>query len=150
MAEDLLAQARALTSPLYDLARALRFSGVAEAGLYALPPSELEVLRYVVQEPGVGLTALARALGMQASNVSATVRSLVGRDLVTREPDPADRRSVRLKPTVHALHGMALIEGAWAEIFAAALADLSPSQRESFTAAIPAMVALAEALKSRR
>ncbi|MFF4625567.1 MarR family winged helix-turn-helix transcriptional regulator [Nonomuraea jabiensis] len=147
---DLLGAARGLTPPLYELARVLRFHGIDEAGLFHLPPSELEVLRYVLHEPGVRLTVLARELGLHASNVSATVRTLVARDLIHREPDPADRRSVRLMPTLGAVHGMARIEEAWVEIFAQALDDLTPQQHSALSAAVPSLRALADALRIRR
>ncbi|MER6944240.1 MarR family transcriptional regulator [Nonomuraea sp. NPDC000554] len=150
MRADLLSQARTLTDPLYELSRVLRFGGIEAAGLSRLPPSEFEVLRYVMHQPGVGVTTLARELGLHASNVSATVRALVARDLIRREPDPHDRRSARLTPTVHAAHGMALIEQAWSELFGAALEDLSPEQRAALSAAAPALRALAGALRTRR
>ncbi|MEU7002419.1 MarR family transcriptional regulator [Nonomuraea sp. NPDC046570] len=140
----------ALIGPLYDLARVLRLRGPEEAGLEKLPPSELDVLRYVMHHPGVGVTTLARELGLHASNVSATVRALVARDLIRRAPDPNDRRSVRLTPTIHAAHGMALIEQAWSDLFGTALRELTPSQQEALTAATPALRALAEALRSAR
>ncbi|WP_435881054.1 hypothetical protein [Streptosporangium subroseum] len=78
------------------------------------------------------------------------MRTLVARDLIHREPDPADRRSVRLTPTLGAVHGMARIEEAWAEVFAHALGDLTPRQQAALSAAVPGLRALADALKIRR
>ncbi|WP_199736092.1 MarR family winged helix-turn-helix transcriptional regulator [Micromonospora sp. HM5-17] len=148
--ERLLREARALVPALYGLSRALRLQGVAEAGLAQLPPSEVEVLRYVQDAPGSSVSVLARDLGLHASNVSTTVRALVARNLIRREPAPNDRRGVRLYPTMDALHGMAHIEDAWARIFAAAMADLSAEQRAALSNAAPALGALAERLRARR
>ncbi|MDT9688011.1 hypothetical protein Q5762_06535 [Streptomyces sp. P9(2023)] len=45
---------------------------------------------------------------------------------------------------------MALIENAWAEIFADALAALPADERAALTTAVPALEALGAALKARR
>ncbi|MFC6019195.1 MarR family winged helix-turn-helix transcriptional regulator [Plantactinospora solaniradicis] len=148
--ETVLREARGLVPVLYQLGRVMRLQGVDEAGLGQLPPSELEVLRYVLETPGVSVSTLARDLGLHASNVSATVRALVARGLIRREPDPNDRRAVRLYPTVDAAHGSARIEDSWARIFAAALDDLTDEQRRAVAGAAPALGALAERLRVRR
>ncbi|GAB2870450.1 MarR family winged helix-turn-helix transcriptional regulator [Streptomyces mayteni] len=148
--EGLLREARTLTPVLYTLARVLRLRGVAEAGLFQLPPSELEVLRYVLASPGTGTGTLARELGLHASNVSTTVRSLVAQGLIRREPDPHDRRAVRLLPTTDAMHGMARIEDAWAQLFADALATLPPHERAALADATPALRSLGLALRNHR
>ncbi|MFF3322492.1 MarR family winged helix-turn-helix transcriptional regulator [Streptomyces sp. NPDC002889] len=147
---DLLREARALTPALYALGRVLRFRGVGEAGLLPLPPSDLEVLRYVLDSPGIGAGALARELGLHASNVSTTVRGLVALGLVRREPAPHDRRAVCLYPTTEAVHGMARIENAWAEIFADSLATLPDAERAALAAAVPALRSLGASLRERR
>ncbi|HEY8981850.1 MAG TPA: helix-turn-helix domain-containing protein [Streptomyces sp.] len=149
-ADALVREARDLTPVLYALGRVLRLRGSDEAGLPPLPPSDLEVLRQVLESPGIGVGALAQELGMHASNVSTTVRGLVAQELVRREPDPHDRRAVQLFPTMAALHGMAMIEQVWADLFAASLETLAPDERASLTAAAPALRALAVALKTQR
>ncbi|MBC2865562.1 MarR family winged helix-turn-helix transcriptional regulator [Streptomyces mexicanus] len=148
--EALLREARNLTPALYALGRVLRLRGVEEAGLAPLPPSDLEVLRQILDAPGTGVGTLAQQLGLHASNVSTAVRGLVGQGLVRRERDPHDRRAVRLFPTMAAVQGMAMIEQAWAEIFADSLATLSGDQRAALTAAGPALRALASALRTQR
>ncbi|GAA2284724.1 hypothetical protein GCM10010234_24170 [Streptomyces hawaiiensis] len=148
--EALLREARKLTPALYALGRVLRLRGVNEAGLPPLPPSDLEVLRQVLDSPGIGVGTLAQDLGLHASNVSTAVRGLVAQGLVRREPDPRDRRAVQLFPTMGAVQGMAMIEQAWVEIFADSLATLSPHQRATLTAAAPALRSLASALRSHR
>ncbi|MEU6525252.1 MarR family transcriptional regulator [Streptomyces sp. NPDC046924] len=146
----LLREARELTPALYALGRVLRLRGVDEAGLVPLPPSDLEVLRHVLESPGIGVGAVAQELGLHASNVSTTVRGLVAQGLIRREPDPNDRRAVRLHPTMGAVQGMAKIEQAWAEIFADSLAMLPPAQRDLLRTAAPALKALATTLREQR
>lgn len=146
----LLRQARDLTPALYALGRVLRFRGVEEAGLPPLPPSDVEVLRCVLDSPGIGIAAVARELGLHISNVSTTVRFLVAQGLIRREPDPRDRRAVQLHPTMDAMHGMAKIETAWAEIFADSLAALSIDERTALTSAVPALRSLTAALRTRK
>lgn len=148
--EALLREARKLTPALYALGRVLRLRGVDEAGLVPLPPSDLEVLRHVLDSPGIGIGSVAQDLGLHASNVSATVRNLVSQGLVRREPDPRDRRAVRLQPTLGAAQGMARIEQSWAETFADSLATLPPGDRSALAAAAPALGALARALREQR
>lgn len=147
--EDPLDQARELTPALHALARALRFHmrGSEDIGLQRLPPAEYEVLRTVLDEPGISAGTLARRLGLHASNVSTTVRSLAGRGLLTREPDPADRRTARLRPTDQAITDLHRIEEHWAEIFAGSLARLTDDQAAALHTALPALQALAGALK---
>jgi DNA-binding MarR family transcriptional regulator len=146
----LLREARNLTPALYALGRVLRLRGVNEAELPPLPPSDLEVLRQVLDSPGIGVGALAQELGLHASNVSTAVRGLVAQGLVRREPDPHDRRAVQLFPTMGAMQGMAMIEQAWAALFADSLATLSQDERTALSAAVPALRALTLALKSQR
>ncbi|MEV0251626.1 MarR family transcriptional regulator [Nocardia sp. NPDC050712] len=148
--EVLKREALELTPALYALARVLRFRGVAEAELPSLAPSELEVLRYVLDAPGTGTRVLAQELGLHSSNVSAVVRGLVALGLVRRETDPRDRRAVRLYPTRDAEHGMALIEDAWAGIVADGIAVLTHDQRIALAAAVPALRTLGAALRERR
>ncbi|MCT2589484.1 MarR family transcriptional regulator [Streptomyces sp. N2-109] len=148
--DELLGSARELTPSLYALSRVLRFEGMDEAGLWRLPPAELELVRYVHHEPGVTVGALARELGLHASNVSSTVRRLVDLGMLQRSPDPDDRRITRLHVTMKAVQGMAMIENAWADIFADALATLPAEHRATLTASVPALDALSEALRARR
>ena len=148
--QALLREAGQLTPAVHALARFLRLRGVEEAGLLPLPPSELDVLRHVLSSPGTGTGALARELGLHGSNASTAVRSLVAQGLLRREPDPRDRRAVRLYPTLDAEHGMARIESAWADLFADALAALPAGDRAAIAAATPALRALGATLRDLR
>ncbi|MFK0296577.1 MarR family winged helix-turn-helix transcriptional regulator [Streptomyces sp. NPDC090442] len=147
--DDLLGQAQELTPALYAISRAMRqrLRGSPEVGLSPLPPAEFEVLRTVLDEPGISVGGLARRLGLHASNVSTIVRGLVGRGLLAREPDPADRRAVRLQPTPQSIADLRMIQQSWDGWFAGNLATLTEDQRLALTAALPALRALAATLK---
>ncbi|MET7932163.1 hypothetical protein [Streptomyces sp. NPDC005322] len=67
--------------------------------------------------------------------------------MLERQKGPNDRRITRLKPTLKAEQGMALIENAWGEMLAKALATLTEEQRASLAASVPALEALKAALK---
>jgi DNA-binding MarR family transcriptional regulator len=76
------ADSRSLAVALYDLAWLLpRTIGLAAADADPLPQSELEVMRLLVRQPGLSVNDVAGELGMQSSNVSATIRTLVSRAL---------------------------------------------------------------------
>lgn len=138
---------------LRDLARALpalswemRRAGERRLRLDPLPPTELEIVRVVIDTPGVRATDVADRLSMKPSNVSTAVASLVRRGLVERTPDPGDRRSLRLHPTAQAVRDHDQLTQEWADVLAEALARLSPADASALTAAVGALAHLTETL----
>lgn len=132
-----------LAEATQTLSRALRRDGERAVGLDALPGSEVEVLQAVLARPEVCVTALARTLGLQASNVSTTVRALVGRGLVERVPDPADGRRTLLRASAEATRHRELLRDSWARTLARSLEDLPDADAAALRAAVPTLVALA-------
>ena len=61
---------------------------------------DARALLYLVDNPGSKPSALSAVLGLTSAGVTVLTDRLVGRDIVRRDPDPADRRSVRLTATV--------------------------------------------------
>jgi len=104
--------------------------GEREAGLMGIPQSEIEVLRVLSDHPGITVSELARMLGLQSSNVSATVRSLVGRGLVTRTTNPRDGRSYHLHRTPLAEHNGDLIRRMWTSRMQQVLAGMGDDAAE--------------------
>ncbi|HEX4249934.1 MAG TPA: MarR family winged helix-turn-helix transcriptional regulator [Pseudonocardia sp.] len=98
---------------LFEVADVLNLEAPTEAGLAELPASELEVLRLVTLFPGCGIMFLSGRTKMHQANISATVRSLVGRDLVVKEPDERDRRAVRLYASTKATQDLELLRKIW-------------------------------------
>lgn len=139
-----------LASAVHELSRVLRSVGERAAGLDAITGSEVEVLRCVSARPGSTVSAVSRVLGLQASNVSTTVRSLAGRGLLERRSDPADGRRALLYPTARARRHRALLDAAWAQGIERALAELPEADAGTLRAAVPALTRLAGALDARR
>src|SRR3954470_22709786 len=69
--------------------------------------AQAELLQQVEAEPGIGVAAAARALHLAGNSVSTLVNQLVDDRLLRREPDPADRRAVRLFLTPEAVERLA-------------------------------------------
>lgn len=137
-----------LAVTLFDLAWLLpRTIGPAGGEGQELPLSELEVMRLLVRRPGLSVTEVAKALGLQPSNASTAVRSLMARGLLERRRDRRDARVTRLHPTRRAINHRDRQEEAWAAELARRLADLPKAERDRLIAAAPALEALAASLR---
>ncbi len=68
----------------------------------ALGKDELDAraLLYLLDNPGTKPSDLRTVLGLTSAGVTVLTDRLVSRDAVRRDPDPDDRRSVRLTATV--------------------------------------------------
>lgn len=139
-----------LAAAVHELSRVLRSVGERAAGLDAITGSEVEVLRCVAARPGSTVSAVSRGLGLQPSNVSTTVRSLIGRELLERRSDPADGRRVLLYPTARARRHRTLLDAAWSQGVEQALTELPAGDADALRAAVPALARLAGALDARR
>jgi DNA-binding MarR family transcriptional regulator len=120
---------------LQGLILGLRRSAVHGAGMSPLPPSEVEVLILVVAQPGITVMQAARGLGLRAGNLSVTVSKLVARGLISKKPDPQDRRRVGLLPTARALEDKRRIDATWTDVVGGFLEALSAEERRSILAA---------------
>lgn len=130
---------RELALVLHALSWRLARLGPAKVGLEPLPASELAVLRNVLEQPGRSVSEVAAATGMQSSNVSAAVRSLIDRGLLDKRPAEHDRRVSVLRPTDKALTERAAIEDALAGAVAQALSELPPADVQALLSALPAL-----------
>lgn len=141
------ADATALAVVLHDLAWLLpRTVGAEASRADPLPLSELEIMRLLARQPGLSVNEVAGELGLHPTNVSTGVRSLVHRGLLERQPDPADRRVVRLTPTELALTSRMSRERSWGESLSPVLAEMTSSERRALSAAQEALAALAQRL----
>ncbi|MFE7422009.1 MarR family winged helix-turn-helix transcriptional regulator [Rhodococcus sp. NPDC057529] len=125
-----------------SLVWALRRFGEREAGLTRLPQSEIEVLRAVEERPGCTVSDVARSLGLQSSNVSTTVRSLVDRGLLEKRADPGDRRSHRLHQTAVAQRNNRVIDEMWIRGVRRLLDGMSPTDAAKLAEAVPLLARL--------
>ena len=63
-----------------------------------LNPTDLRCLELVIADPGLTPSRLAELAGITTGAVTGVVDRLERRGYVTRQPDPADRRSVTIAP----------------------------------------------------
>ncbi len=82
-----------IASAVYDFLSALRRLMDRPNQKLAISQSEIEVLQFVSQHPGCGVSDIARLRFLRASNVSATVRRLINSGLVLRRANDQDRRA---------------------------------------------------------
>ncbi|HTX08933.1 MAG TPA: MarR family transcriptional regulator [Solirubrobacteraceae bacterium] len=142
-------KSRELAVALHDIAWLLprRIDPWVEIeGEEPLPPTELEVMRLLVRAPDLSVGAVARELGLHASNASAAVRGLLARGLLERKADSRDGRISRLVPTAKAQAIRRRREGAWGELLRVRLARMPPEDAAALLGAVDSLSALAVAL----
>jgi DNA-binding MarR family transcriptional regulator len=101
-------------------------------GQAALTPMQWAALVTLVRDGQASQNQLGRLTAMDPATVQGVVRRLRARGLITRAPDPSDRRASLLTPTPA---GVALVEAtlpAAVAISDATLAPLSPADRQIF------------------
>jgi DNA-binding MarR family transcriptional regulator len=101
--------------------------------------AQVQLLRAVADEPGIGVRAAARILHLADNSVSTLVNQLVSLGLLTREPDPADRRAARLRITPAAKRRLAEWRQRRGRLAGEIFADLPPDQVDAIAAALPAL-----------
>jgi DNA-binding MarR family transcriptional regulator len=138
--------AEQLSARLNGLRRVLRRRVRATLDGPALAGAQVELLRLVETEPGIGVSAAARSLQLAGNSVSTLVNQLTEAGYLTRETDPADRRSARLFLTDAATKRLTTWRANRAAIVADALNRLDAEQREAIRNALPALANLSELL----
>ncbi|MGW2835471.1 MarR family winged helix-turn-helix transcriptional regulator [Streptomyces sp. NPDC001286] len=108
--------------------------------------AEVELLRLVVDRPGVGISDAAKDLHLAGNSVSTLVNQLSRQGYLVRETDPADRRAARLMPTPAADARLAEWRKRRGELVRDGLSGLDEADREALRAAVPALRRLAENL----
>ena len=114
--------------------------------LEPLPAAQVELLRLVSEQPGVGVGEAAARLHLAANTVSTLVGQLGSAGLIERTSDPLDRRSARLVLTPAADARIAAWRERRAEAARRALEALSADDRARLHAALPALERLVEEL----
>jgi DNA-binding MarR family transcriptional regulator len=112
----------------------------------AAPPlrgAEVELLRLVAAQPGIGISDAARELYLASNSVSTLVNQLAREGYLTRETDPADRRAARLMPTPAAEAGLGDWRRRRADLVRRQVSRLDERDQEALRAALPALRKLA-------
>jgi len=112
-----------LAERIVYVARKIRTHGHDDDRIVPLTMTESALMRYIGKHAGTTPSESARAMGIQRSNVSAALRELEAKGLVTASRDERDARGVRLHPTSLADANHALLRAGWVEQLRAALGD---------------------------
>lgn len=108
---------------LLGAARELQLHHAHDPRVVELTATEISVLRRLEDHPGTTPAAAAEATGLQRSNLSAALRSLVRKGMVERRPDPVDRRSHSLHPTSAAAENLTRLRALWTQVLQEALGE---------------------------
>jgi DNA-binding MarR family transcriptional regulator len=130
------------------LRRVLRRRVREDWPLEPLPAAQVELVRLVSEQPGIGVGEAAARLRLAANTVSTLVRQLGAAGLIERTSDPLDRRSARLALTPAAEARIAAWRERRAQAARQALDALSSDDRARLHAALPALERLVEELAS--
>lgn len=143
--EDLLAAE--LAEAWARVRRRLRRDARAAVGGEPLTGSQVELLRLVETQPGIGVADAAGALAVAPNTVSTLVGGLVTADLLERHRDPDDGRAARLTLTAAARRRLRRWRDERSRLLAGALRELSPDDRAALESSVPALERLFDALE---
>jgi DNA-binding MarR family transcriptional regulator len=102
-----------------------------------------QVLAYVAARPGAHMGDVAKAFGVTLPAVTHIVDRLAGKRLVTRQPDPVDRRAWMVEPTEEGRRLAAEHHALRLDALARVLARMSGADRERLVEGLEALVAAA-------
>jgi DNA-binding MarR family transcriptional regulator len=125
------------------LARQLNASSTAEG----LTPSQASVLALVVYRGPLSLSELADLEGLNPTMLSRVVGRLQELELIRRIPDPADLRSASVMATPEGQKVDRRVKAQRAAVVSQCVDQLAGQDEQALSAALPALEALAEALK---
>jgi DNA-binding MarR family transcriptional regulator len=94
-----------------------------------IPVSEAHALAELARDAPLTQTELARRLRLEKSTVSRLIGQLVDRGWIDREPDPTDRRALRLTLTEAGERAAGNLAAAREAKFARVLAGIPESER---------------------
>jgi DNA-binding MarR family transcriptional regulator len=141
------ALAARMTSAWGGVRRRLRRGARAAVGGEPLTGAQVELLRLVEAQPGIGVGDAAAALHLAPNTVSTLVGGLVSADLLERRPDPDDRRAARLVLTAAATERLRRWRDERDRLLAAALGELRPADVDALRASLPALERLLAVLE---
>lgn len=121
-------------------ARRLRRDQMERLAPLGLTPSLARALRAIVRAEGpLRMADLAARLGVVPRSATGLVDSLEDAGLVSRSPDPTNRRSILVAPTEKGRTMRTLMAAARREAAEELFSALSPEQRESLRVLLAAL-----------
>jgi DNA-binding MarR family transcriptional regulator len=112
-----------------------------------LTPTQYSVLALVHVRGPIGLTELTELEGLNPTMLSRIVKVLDERGLILRLPNPNDLRAARVAATADGARVHELIREQRTQVLAECLERLPAQTADQLLAAVPAMEALAEAVR---
>ncbi|MFD5818554.1 MarR family winged helix-turn-helix transcriptional regulator [Streptomyces sp. NPDC127038] len=109
----------------------------------SLRGAEVDLLRLVVDRPGIRVSEAAKELYLAGNSVSTLVNRLAGEGFLIRETDPADRRAARLLSTPAADARLRDWRQRRGVLVRGQVARLDAADRAALEAALPALRKLA-------
>jgi len=122
-----------------QIAVALFIEEAASAG-FDVTPVQYAALVAIQDHPGIEATTLSALIAYDRSTLGDVIERLVGKALIARTQDAADRRVKRLSATRAGARLLAAIEPAVERAQARILAPLAPSDRKRFLGLLAQLV----------
>jgi DNA-binding MarR family transcriptional regulator len=138
---ELVARLRAVIG---RLARQLNETSTGEG----LTPTQYSVLGLVRGRGPLGLAELTELEGLNPTMLSRIIRVLDEQDLIRRLPDPSDMRAARVEITPDGVQVHERVRERRTRVLSECLGRLPEETAQALLAAVPAMEALAETVKS--
>ncbi|GAA1704479.1 hypothetical protein GCM10009808_23000 [Microbacterium sediminicola] len=134
---------------IVDIAREVRLRGAVDAPGVPLNQTHSQVMRFVHAHPGEAGSAIARAIGIKRSNVSAALQELRDLGYVTLERSTTDARAMQVFPTALAEQTVASLRGRWGDLLGQAW-ERAPGDLDDLVRARETLTALMAGLRGIR
>jgi DNA-binding MarR family transcriptional regulator len=115
-----------------------------------LTPSQTTVLFTIARLGPLGLTEISEIEGINPTMLSRITAQLCQSELISREPDPADKRAALVRATPAGQRLRKRIHRERTEALQQHMAKLTKEQRELLWSALPALETLAEQIPGGR
>ena len=104
--------------------------------------AQIEILQRLDDEPGLRVRELAERHRLAPNTVSTLIQQMVSSGLVSRSPDPGDRRAVVVSLTEEGATALRSWLAAHERRLEEALANLTTRDQSRIAAAVPALIRL--------
>ncbi|MEH0108739.1 MarR family transcriptional regulator [Tersicoccus sp. MR15.9] len=122
---------RELAELFHAVSRTMRRRTLAQLEPWGITPHHARALRSISETDRARLRDVADRLRIAARSATEVVDALEAKGLVTREPDPQDRRATLVSPTEDGLRLVEQIDAARAERNAEFFGALTAEDREA-------------------
>lgn len=147
MVRDVADMARQLARELGPLRRAVSRKTRNVDGLPDLPDNQVEVLRAVVADPGIGTATLAVRLQLARPTVSNLLAAMKRAGLVELTRPCEDGRLVEVRASQHARALLDRYDRASEQVVLGVLTQLNAEEREALRSALPVLARMNDVLR---